>query len=118
MGSILNHLPRLFYILPAIAFAAAGVAKLMGVPAVHGSFEMMGLPSWFGYFIGLAEAAGAVGLLMARTRKLAAAGLIIIMIGAIYFHIAYAIPSALPATVLLILCALTIYWKWDRSASA
>ena len=52
------------------------------------------------------------------TRKLAAAGLIIIMIGAIYFHIAYAIPSALPATVLLILCALTIYWKWDRSASA
>ena len=31
MGSILSHLPRLFYILPAIAFAAAGVAKLMGV---------------------------------------------------------------------------------------
>lgn len=117
MGSILNHLPRLFYILPAIAFAAAGVAKLMGVPAVHGSFEMMGLPGWFGYFIGAAEAAGAVGLLMSRTRKLAAAGLIIIMIGAIYFHVAYAVPSALPATVLLVLCALTIYWKWDRSAA-
>ena len=55
---------------------------------------------------------------MSRTRKLAAAGLIIIMIGAIYFHVAYAVPSALPATVLLVLCALTIYWKWDRSAAA
>lgn len=78
---------------------------------------MMGLPSWFGYFIVLAEAAGAVGLLLPRTRKLAAAGLAIIMVGAVYFHVAYAIPSAVPAAVLLVLCLLTIGWNWNRTAS-
>ena len=118
MGSIISNLPRLLYILPAIAFAAAGVAKLMGVPAVHASFEMMGLPSWFGYFIGLAEAAGAVGLLVLKTRKLEAAGLAIIMIGAIYFHIAYAVPSALPATVLFVLCGATMFWNWNRPTAS
>ena len=118
MNFIKNQAPRLLYILPAIAFAAAGIAKLMGVPAVHASFEMMGLPGWFGYFIGLAEAAGAVGLLMLRTRKLAAIGLALIMIGAIYFHIAYGVPSALPAAVLFALCGLTAFWNWNRPAAA
>lgn len=118
MGSILNHLPRLLYILPALAFAAAGSAKLMGVPALHEAFGTMGLPGWFGYFIGLSQVAGAVGLLMPRTRKLAAAGLSIIMIGAIYFHLAYGVPSAIPAAALLALCVLTMVWNWNRPASA
>ena len=80
----------------------------MGVPALHASFEIMGLPGCFGYFIGLAEAAGAVGLLLACTRKLAAAGLSVIMVRAIYFHLAYGIPSAIPAAALLALCVLTM----------
>ena len=59
--------------LSALAFAAAGVAKLMGVPMVHASFANMGLPSWFGYFIGICELAGAIGLLIRRLSGLAAA---------------------------------------------
>ena len=106
--------PHLFYILPALAFAAAGIGKLMGTPMMHQSFSMMGLPSWFGYFIGASELAGALGLLIIQTRKLAAAGLAIIMVGATYFHLAYGVPSAIPAVVLLVLCLLTIYWNWRR----
>ena len=114
MGSILNHLPRLFYILPAIAFAGAGTAKLMGVPDLHSAFQTMGLPGWFGYFIGLCQVCGAIGLLLPQTRKLAAAGLSIIMVGAIYFHVAFAVPSPFPAAVLLALCLATINWNWNR----
>ena len=39
-------------VLTSIAFAAAGIAKLMGVPMVHESFANLGLPGWFGYVIG------------------------------------------------------------------
>ena len=116
MEAIKAHAPRLFYILFAIAFMGAGVAKLMGVPVVHQSFALMGLPQWFGYFIGLCEAAGAIGLFIPKLRKLAAAGLAIIMVGAAYFHIAYAEPSPVPSIVLLVLCIMTMVWNWNRTA--
>ncbi len=118
MDSIKKYGPHLFYILPALAFLAAGSAKLMGVEMVHQSFSVMGLPGWFGYFIGACEVAGAVGLFLPRLRKLAAAGLALIMIGASYFHIAYAVPSAVPALVLLVLMVVTIIWNWTDEVSA
>ncbi len=117
MEQIKKYGPYLFFILPALAFAAAGVGKLMGTEMLHQSFAMMGMPSWFGYFIGACELAGAVGLILLQTRKLAAAGLIIIMIGAVYFHLSYGVPSPVPAIVLIILLLLTIKWNWKSSAA-
>lgn len=117
MELIKKYGPYVFIILPAIAFAAAGIGKLMGTPMLHQSFSVMGLPGWFGYFIGACELAGAVGLLLPQTRKLAASGLVVIMAGAIYFHIVYAVPSAVPAIVLLGLLLLTLWWKWQPKAS-
>ena len=46
--------------LTTLAFIAAGSAKLAGVEQMHLSFALMGLPAWFGYFIGASELAGAV----------------------------------------------------------
>ena len=117
MNMLKKYGPFIFFILPAIAFAAAGAGKLMGVPIMHQSFATMGLPSWFGYFIGACELAGAVGLLLLQTRKLAASGLVVIMLGAVYFHVAYSEPSPVPAIVLLALLALTIWWKWQPKGS-
>ena len=37
---------------------AGGAAKLAGVPYVHSSFPKLGLPAWFGYFIGVCEVLG------------------------------------------------------------
>ncbi|TPV54307.1 DoxX family protein [Aestuariibacter sp. GS-14] len=92
--------------LASLAFAAAGAAKLAGVEAVHTSFATMGLPVWFGYFVGLCELAGAIGIWLRRTRSFASAGLFIIMLGAIYFHVVYeAIPNAIPAIILAVLTA-------------
>lgn len=118
MDALKKYLPYLIFVLPALAFAAAGIGKLMGTPMLHESFAAMGLPAWFGYFIGASELAGAVGLLLPMTRKLAAAGLAVIMVGAVYFHVAYAVPSAVPALVLLVLMVLTIWWKWSGKADA
>ncbi|GHA13406.1 hypothetical protein GCM10008090_23930 [Arenicella chitinivorans] len=87
--------------LASLAFAAAGAAKLAGIEMVHASFAEMGLPIWFGYFIGASELAGAVGLWLRRTSRYASAGLFIIMLGATYFHIVYeSFPKAIPAIVL------------------
>ena len=63
---------------------AAGIAKLAGVPYVHSSFPKLGLPHWFGYFIGTCEVLG--------------------------YHATYTpILQAAPAFVLLILCGY-IFW--------
>ena len=119
MTFVQRYAPHLLYILPALAFVAAGSAKLAGVPDLHASFAQMGLPVAFGYFIGLAEVAGAAGLLWSRTRVLAAAGLVVIMLGAIYYHVAYGVPSPIPAIILLGLLAGTIFvYRPDRGLAA
>ncbi len=87
--------------LASLGFAAAGGAKLMGVEQVHMSFAIMGLPVWFGYFIGLSEVLGAIGLWLRKLSFYAASGLLIIMLGAIYFHLRFdEIPTAIPAVIL------------------
>jgi putative oxidoreductase len=85
---------------------AGGIAKLAGVPYVHSSFPKLGLPPWFGYFIGVCEVLGPLGLMIRRLRAIAALGIGIIMLGATYYHAVYTpIVQALPAFVLAILCA-------------
>ena len=97
-------------ILAALAFMAAGSAKLMGVEAMHQSFALMGLPSWFGYFIGAAELAGGIALFIRPLAALASLGLAIIMVGAAYFHVSYSVPSPVPSLILLAL-VLFIFFK-------
>ncbi len=112
VDAIKKYWPYIFIVLPSLAFAAAGVGKLSGSEQMHASFAAMGLPSWFGYFIGASELAGAVGLYLVGLRKLAAAGLAVIMVGAAYFHIAYGVPSPIPAIVLLAMMIFVIVWNW------
>ena len=89
---------------------AGGVAKLFGVPYVHSSFPKLGLPSWFGYFIGVCEVLGCIALFIRPLRALAALGIAIIMVGATYYHAVYTpVVQAVPAFVLLLLCAY-IFW--------
>lgn len=88
----------------ALIVAAAGTAKLMGVPMVHMSFGILGLPTWFGYFIGACEVAGAIGLFIRPLSALAAAGLAIIGAGAVYFHLMHTpLSQGIPAFVVLVL---------------
>lgn len=95
-------------VLAAVGFGGAGTAKLMGVEMVHMSFANMGLPVWFGYFIGAAELIGGLALLYPRLSSPAATGLFIIGLGAIGYHIAFPPVSAGIAAFVLTLLVLWI----------
>ncbi|MBU2877689.1 DoxX family protein [Aliiglaciecola lipolytica] len=103
--------------LASFAFAAAGLAKLAGVEQLHLSFAAMGLPIWFGYFIGASELVGAIGIWFKKLSVYAASGLLVIMLGAIYFHVVYdAVANAIPAIVLsLLLVTIIINRKQELS---
>jgi putative oxidoreductase len=104
--------PTVLLALPMIVF---GSAKLAGVPDVLASFATMGLPGWFGYAVGCAEVLGGIGLLIPRLSALAATALIPIMLGALYFHITYEVPSAAPAMVFILLAAYTIFSRKNQA---
>lgn len=98
--------------LTTFAFVAAGGMKLSGAEEMHASFAMMGLPVWFGYLIGAAEVAGGIGIWVKKVNWLAAAGLVIIMLGAVYFHVTYTpIAAGIPALVLGVFAAVIFVAK-------
>lgn len=91
-----------------VVMLLGGVMKLSGNPVALQSFADLGLPSWFGTFIGVCEIAGAIGLWLRRTSMLAAMGIAVIMVGALYYHISFPPLSAgVPAAVVLV-CSLYI----------
>jgi putative oxidoreductase len=99
MNKLKTYLPLVLLALPLLL---GGGAKLAGVPQLHASFAVLGLPAWFGYFIGAAEVAGAIGLFIPRLQRPAAAGLVPILAGALYFHLRHTpVAEGLPALVLL-----------------
>ena len=101
----------------ALMVGAAGIAKLMGVPMVHVSFATLGLPVWFGYFIGAAEVAGAVGLFIRPLAHWAALGLAIIGAGAVYYHVAHTpISQGVPALVVLVLSVIIFFARRGNTA--
>ncbi len=91
----------------ALIVGLGGAAKLAGVLSAHASFQVLGLPSWFGYFIGACEVLGAIALFIRPLSALAAVGIGIIMLGAVYFHLMHTpIAQGAPAIVAL---ALSVY---------
>jgi putative oxidoreductase len=88
----------------AVAFLGAGGMKLSGNPKMAGNFERWGFPSWFMTLIGAAEVAGAIGLFLPQTGSFAAAGLILVMLGAAGTHLGHKeYGESAPAFVLMLL---------------
>lgn len=115
MNKLKITLSWLPFVLLGLSMIMAGGAKLSGVPELHASFAKMGLPEWFGYFIGLAELLAGIAMFIRKWTALAATGLIPIMIGATYYHIAYEVPSAVPSIVFI---ALAVYAVIARKRDA
>jgi hypothetical protein len=113
-----NHALWIAIALVVLYVGAGGAAKLASVPYVHSSFPKLGLPSWFGYFIGVCEVLGCIALFIRPLRALAALGLAIIMVGATYYHAVYTpVVQAAPAFVLLILCVYIFRVSRNRSTA-
>lgn len=89
----------------SIIVIAAGIFKVAGFEEAMISFTTLGLPIWFGTFIGLAEIAGGIGIWHRKTSTLAAMGLSLIMLGAVYYHAVHTpILEGIPALLLLGIC--------------
>ena len=99
----------------ALMFLMSGSGKLLNGASSGGvrfdeQFELWGYPSWFRFPVGLAEVAGAVGLLVPRVRSYAAAGLTLVMAGAVVTHLR--IGEAAYAPIPLVLGALAAAVAW------
>ena len=107
------------------AYGAAGFMKsLQPIPALAAMMHWPGdVPEWLVRFIGIAELAGAVGLILPallriapRLTTLAAGGLALIQVLAIPFHLARGEAEMLPVN--LVLLALAVFVIWGRSRKA
>jgi uncharacterized membrane protein YphA (DoxX/SURF4 family) len=93
----------------ALAFVAAGSAKLYGVPMLVEEFQHIGLGQWFRYFTGGLEILGAILLFLPQRALFGALLLICIMIGAVITHLFVIGGSPVPAIVLLALNVVVAY---------
>ena len=93
----------------ALAFAAAGGAKLYGVPMLVEEFQHIGLGQWFRYFTGSLELLGAVLILVPSLGAFGALLLSCVMVGATIAHLFVIGGSPVPALVLLALSAIVAY---------
>ncbi|WP_046243429.1 DoxX family protein [Hymenobacter terrenus] len=119
--SVRNIIAWILQALLAAAFIMSGFNKLSHGPDTAKMFGSMGLPGWFAYFIGGAELLGGIGLLIPRTVRPAALGLIIIMIGAAVLHatkIPGGIAKGVPALVLLALLAVVLVLRRPTRVAA
>ncbi|HEU0115826.1 MAG TPA: DoxX family protein, partial [Thermomicrobiales bacterium] len=102
----------------AVAFLVAGIAKLMSPDEVLAAATP--LPVLFVKFIAVCEVLGAFGMILPGVFKirpgltpLAAAGLVLIMIGATAINAAtLGVAMALPTFVLGVLAAFVVYGRW------
>ena len=101
----------------AVAFAGAGLAKITKQKQMVEAADHLGFTIEQYQLIGVAEAAGAVGLIIglfwAPIGIAAAAGLLITMIGAVYFHLRHQDPVSLfgPAAGLGVLALLEVVFR-------
>ncbi len=107
--------PALKWLL-VLFFIAPGIMKLTGQAAMIEVFTGFGYSTSFMYFIGACEVLGALGIAFGqhvhpKLPKLAIAGLLVIMFGAMYSHISGGDPlaAAIPAVVSIVL--LSAYGK-------
>jgi putative oxidoreductase len=97
--------------LVALAFLAAGSAKLAGATAMVEEFNRVGLGQWFRYFTAILEVAGGIGLLLPRYAFYAAVLLASVMVGALIAHATVLGGSPAAALVLLVLSGSIAYLR-------
>jgi uncharacterized membrane protein YphA (DoxX/SURF4 family) len=115
----MNALLWICQVLLAVAFFAHGLMFLFPPESIAEQMNAS-LPRWFQLFLGVAEVAAAVGLTLPgwmqfkpRFVPLAAAGIMIVMIGATIFHLLRSEWSSAGITcVLLLMATFVAYARW------
>lgn len=97
-------------ILLALAFGAAGTAKLAGAQQMVQVFDAIGFGQWFRYLTGLVEVGGAVLLLVPATGFLGGLLLAATMVCAVATHLVLIGGNPAPAVVLALLSGF-VAWR-------
>jgi putative oxidoreductase len=101
-----NVISWILQILLGLAFIFSGGNKFLHLADTVGMFSKLGLPAVVTYLVAGGEVLGGIGLLVPRLVRPAAAGLIIIMLGAAFMHATKIpgglLPNGLPALGLLL----------------
>jgi len=97
-------------ILLALAFGAAGAAKLAGAQQMVQVFDAIGFGQWFRYVTGLVEVGGAVLLLVPATGFLGGLLLFATMVCAVATHLLLIGGNPAPAVVLALLSGF-VAWR-------
>ncbi|MEY4255509.1 MAG: hypothetical protein RLZZ141_736 [Pseudomonadota bacterium] len=98
----------------AIIFAFTASRKFLADPVPVATIEALGTGQWLRIAIGLAELAGAIGLLVPRFAGVAGFCLALLMLGAAGAHIFMIGGSPIPALVLFTTSALVAYLRGVR----
>ena len=108
MGRLLSVLLALFFVLPN------GLGKLVGLMGtdVTQLAQTYGYPVTFMQLIGALELLGGIGLLLPRTRRWAALGLMGLMLGAIASHIRAPETLGMLPLPIVTLLSLGLVLKW------
>ena len=101
-------------ILLTALFLFAGLPKLL-MPAKMLS-QWVYAP-WFLTFIGVCEILGAIGLLIPRLAALAASGLSVIMIGAVYTLVTHHLTKELPVPIVVFFLLMGIIYLRRKEAT-
>ena len=115
----MNILLWVLQVLLALAFFAHGWLFLFP-PAALVEQMNASLPRWFQLFLGIAEVLAAIGLTLPPAARIrpslvswAAAGIMIVMIGATIFHVVRGeVGSAIITIVLLAMATFVAYMRW------
>lgn len=97
-------------ILLALAFGAAGLAKLAGVPQMVQVFDAIGFGQWFRYLTGVVEIVGAVLLLVPAAGFFGGLLLAATMVCAVATHVVLIGGNPAPAVLLGALAAF-VAWR-------
>jgi uncharacterized membrane protein YphA (DoxX/SURF4 family) len=102
-------------VLLAGQFAAGGLLKLTGDPQMTAMFTGIGAGQWLRVLVGVLEVAAAVGLLVPRLARPAAAGLVALMLGAAATNVvALGTSPALPLVFGLLATAVVVLRRSAR----
>jgi uncharacterized membrane protein YphA (DoxX/SURF4 family) len=99
----------------ALAFAAAGSAKLTAQPMMVSEFATFGYPAAFMYFTGALEIVAVVLILLPRVAAIGAGLICCIMAGALVSHFTHGQASKTPPVFVLLILAITLgsLRKWS-----
>ncbi|MFF5081835.1 DoxX family protein [Actinoplanes sp. NPDC000266] len=92
---------------------ASAAPKFAGEENAVQTFDDMGAATWFRYFIGVAELAGGVGLLIPRLAGPAAVGLMLLMVGAFITQV-FILHGGAVAITPVVLFGLFAFIAWGR----